>query len=172
MEAESGQITVKPSGYTTHCEWRTWWIQQDIRELQFGQDGKPMSLEDRDRSNFHSVPDVAVSTFSPKVTQDTTVLDPHKQTFHGSLNLPYENEKTREPDIAEFIHRLPFSKLLPIFFLFKQQTHVWCSIFPFENAPAEHLHGYHGNYQVASSVPEAETASKKANTVVYCFFLN
>lgn len=104
MEAESGQITVKPSGYTTHCEWRTWWIQQDIRELQFGQDGKPMSLEDRDRSNFHSVPDVAVSTFSPKVTQDTTVLDPHKQTFHGSLNLPYENEKTREPDITEFIH--------------------------------------------------------------------
>lgn len=47
--------------------------------------------------------------------------------------------------------RLPFFKPLPILFLFKQQTHVWCSIFPSENAPAEHLRGHHGNYQVASS---------------------
>lgn len=69
-----------------------------------------------------------------------------------------------------YTHRRPFSK--PTLFLFKQWAHVWCSVFPFANAPAEHLHSYHGNYQVACLVPEAETASKKANTVVYCFFLD
>ena len=30
-------------------------------------------------------------------------MDTHRQGCHGSLNQPHKNQKTREPDIAEFI---------------------------------------------------------------------
>ena len=86
--------------------------------------------------------------FSPwKSPRIPPVLNTHRQACHGSLNQPHKNQKTRRI----YTGRLPFSKLLPILFHFKQQTRVWWSIFWFENAPAEYLHGYHGNYQVASS---------------------
>jgi hypothetical protein len=42
-------------------------------------------------------------------------------------------------------------QVLSILFLFKQRLMYDVLFFLFGNAPAEHLPGYHGNYQVASS---------------------
>lgn len=42
--------------------------------------------------------------FSPwKSPRILPILDTHRQGCHGSLNQPHKNQKTREPDIAEFI---------------------------------------------------------------------
>lgn len=111
------------------------------------------SLHRTESSPTSTVFQVQLSPLSSlKVTQDTTdCKHPQAGRPRQAQVASQQSEDSWVWHCEIYTRGLLFSKLLAILCLFKQRTHVQCSIFSFENAPAEHLHGYHGNYQVASS---------------------
>jgi hypothetical protein len=105
----------------------------------------PPNLEPPNRCGENPQNSEAVETYTAK----SGLVDAHAAIFPPLSNL--------------FLFKRQFVYGVLFFFFF----------FLFGNAPAEHLPGCYGNYQVAPSfLPGAETASKKANTLVYCFFLD
>lgn len=125
-----------------------------LQGYSLGEVGKPQSLQDGKSSPTSTESQVHLLSyfFTLKVTKDTASFG------HPQAGMPWQPQPASQKSedlwawhCRIYTGRLPFSKLLPILFHFKQQTRVWCSIFWFENAPAEYLHGYHGSYQVASS---------------------